>query len=131
MTSPTNSLIYQAMHLSRHEGRRDVVFNPDGKPVDDLPVIYGFNNGGRSDALRAELISEDGTHLGSHICSAEAYMPFDLGVIEGARDDRHVTFRGHYPHGYRMEFVGYDALPSHAKLNAALKAHGGAEEKPE
>lgn len=50
-------------------------------------------------------------------------MPGDLGVLEGRREDRHEGFRKHYPNGYRMEFVGHDAVPTHAGLNDAFKQH--------
>jgi hypothetical protein len=96
------------------------VFNPHAKSLSELPVIYGFNNGGNSSFLEAVLMAEDGTCLGGHCCSSEAYMPADLGILEGTRSDRHETFREHYPDGYRMEFVGYDQLSSHEKINRAL-----------
>lgn len=100
---------------------KDAIYNPHGKPVDELPTIYGFNNGGSSMGLVGMLLAENGIGLGSHICSHEHYMPGDLGVLDGSRPDRHETFREHYPDGYRMEFVGYDAVPTHAKLNAVFK----------
>lgn len=98
------------------------VFNPHGKPVETLPVIYGFNNGGSPGWFSGCLLAEDGTHLGGHICSHELYMPGDLGVIEGRRADRHETFRAHYPDGYRMDFVGYADVHQHSGLKAAIAA---------
>ena len=84
-------------------------------------MIYGFNNGGSEDWWRAVLIAEDGTGLGSHICSAEAYMPHDLGVLDGSMPNRHLGFREHYPGGYRMDFVkGCDVL-AHPGLSVAYK----------
>lgn len=100
----------------------NAVFNPHQKPVDELPVIYGFNNGGQPGWFSGVLLAQDGTGLGGHICSHELYMPGDLGVLEGARPDRHEAFRQHYPDGYRMEFVGYDDVPGHAGLMAAVEA---------
>jgi len=97
------------------------VHNPLNKPIGELPVIYGFNNGGSRQFLSACLIAEDGTELGGHCCSAEGYMPHDLGILEGSRPDRHETFRQHYPDGYRMEFVGYNEYKSHDKLKAAVE----------
>lgn len=104
------------------------IHNPHGKPVDELPVIYGFNNGGCPGWLDAVLLAEDGTCLGGHICSAEAFMPGDLGIIEGSRPDRHETFREHYPTGYRMEFVGASEVRSHQGLLAAY--HRNQEQAP-
>lgn len=101
-----------------------VIFNPEQKPIEELPAIYGFNNGGEVDMLMALLIAEDGTYLGCHGCSHEGYMPGDLGVIHGTRPDRHEKdFLPHYPDGYRMEFVGYDDVPCHEKFQIALAKH--------
>jgi len=120
MTTPTAAAAYLAMHQFSNAGKKPVVFNPEDKPVAALPVIYGFNNGGASGWLEAILLAEDGTFLGSHICSDEGYMPHDLGVLEGTRPDRHVHFQAHYPGGYRMEFVCYKDAQRHKGLNAAI-----------
>jgi len=87
---------------------------------EQTPVIYAFNNGGQQGFFEGVLLAEDGTFLGSHICSNEFFMPGDLGVRDGARPDRHERFRQHYPNGYRMEFVRYEDVPSHDWLQAAL-----------
>lgn len=99
------------------------VHNPHGKPEAELPVIYGFNNGGGGDLWEGCLIAEDGEILGGHACSNEGFMRGDLGVLEGRRPDRHETFRKHYPDGYRMDFVGYQEVEGHAGINAAFKKH--------
>lgn len=96
------------------------VFNPKNIPVNYLPYIYGFNNGGSRDWWDAALIAEDGTYLGGHICSHEGYMPGDLGCLEGSRPDRHEGFKLHYPDGYRMTFVGQDDFDTSEGLKAAI-----------
>lgn len=121
MTTPRAEAHYLARHLHDMEGRRVAIHNPHDKPVDQLPVIYGFNNGGGPHLLNAVLLAEDGTALGGHLCSAEGYMPHDLGVLEGTRPDRHETFREHYPDGYRMEFVPASDVLTHPGLEAAYK----------
>ena len=121
MTTPAAAALYEAQHVHRHEGLRSAVFNPHGKPLEELPVIFGFNNGGALGWMSAELLAEDGTHLGGHVCSSEAYMPADLGVLEGTRGDRHEKFREHYPSGYRMEFVRGENVGKHAGLEAACR----------
>lgn len=123
MTTPAAAALYLAQHNYEHEGKGWAVHNPHNKPVQVLPVIYGFNNGGPSDWLSAELLAQDGTHLGGHICSHEGYMPSDLGVLEGTRPDRHEEFRKHYPDGYRMEFIGYPDVMTHEGLAAAIELH--------
>lgn len=120
MTTPAAERLYEAQHVHRWEGRGWVVHNPHSKPVDELPVIYGFNNGGQRGWMSACLIAEDGTDLGGHVCTSESYMPHDLGILEGSRPDRHETFQKHYPDGYRMEFVGYDEFPQHEGIKAAV-----------
>lgn len=96
------------------------IYNPKNLPVEELPTIYGFNNGGPPDWLEGVVLAEDGTYLGSHICSNESYMPLDLGVLEDTRPDLHETFRVHYPEGYRMEFVPGSEVKSHPELCAAF-----------
>ena len=84
------------------------------------PVIYGFNNGGNEFGLEGVLIAEDGEVLGSHVCSSESFMLYDLGIAEGCRPDRHERFQSKYPNGYKMEFVSYDEVPNHDGLQRAL-----------
>ncbi len=105
----------------KNDPRPYVIHNPASKPLEDLPAIYGFNNGGRPGWFEGTLLSADGTNLGGHICSSESYMLADLGCIEGWRSDRHKTFRAHYPGGYRMEFVSYDDVPGHEGVQAAFR----------
>ncbi len=107
MTTPAAANFYLAQHLLEQEGKPYAIFNPHNKPVETLPVIFGFNNGGRADWWHAQLIAEDGTPLGGHVCSHEGYMRHDLGIFEGTRADRHEAFKLHYPDGYRMAFVSH------------------------
>jgi hypothetical protein len=114
------------------EGKGYAVYNPEGKPLGELPVIYGFNNGGSRDWWTACLLAEDGKFLGRHIYSSEGYMPYDLGILEGSRPDRHETFRKHYPGGYRMDFVPSREVDTHTGLKAAYAKHveRNSEEEP-
>lgn len=122
MTTKAAEQMYLAQHLMEWAGKGYVVFNPHNKPIEELPVIYGFNNGGNSWLLSAVAMAEDGTVLGGHGCSNEGYMPHDLGIIDGARPDRHEeSYKKHYPDGYRMDFVSYDDIPNHAALQAAFR----------
>ena len=121
MTTPAAERLYQAQHEVLMEGRRHAVYNPHNKPLEELPHIYGFNNGGPAGWLQAVLIAEDGTFLGGHLCSHECYMRHDLGILEGTREDRHEDFRKHYPDGYRMGFVTHENFPHCLELHAALR----------
>lgn len=121
MTTRTAEALYLAQHLRAVEGRGWAIYNPHGRPADELPVIYGFNNGGSPSWYSGVLLAEDGTCLGGHICSNEGYMPHDLGVLEGSRPDRHETFRQHYPDGYRMAFVSHADVAAHAGIAAAYE----------
>lgn len=121
MITPAAAALYLAQHKAELFGRPVAMHNPANRPIEELPVIYGFNNGGSAGWLSAVLIAEDGTCLGGHCCSDEGYMPHDLGILEGTRPDRHETFRARYPEGYRMEFVGHGDVKSHAGLMAAIK----------
>lgn len=120
MTTQAAENLYLAQHLMEWEGVPYAAYNPHNKPVDDLPVIYGFNNGGSQYFLHACIISEDGEELGQHMCTNEGYMRSDLGVLEGSRFDRHELFREKYPDGYRMDFVSRDDVSDHHGLNQAF-----------
>ena len=121
MTTPAAAKLYEAQHVYEMEGKQYAIYNPHNKPVGELPVIYGFNNGGSGGFMSAVLIAEDGTGLGGHCCSSEAYMYHDLGILEGTRPDRHETFQKHYPDGYRMDFVKYEDFKDHEALKKACE----------
>lgn len=123
MTTPAREALYLAQHLVQWEGKGYAHFNPHGKPLEDLPVIYGFNNGGGPHFYDAVLISEDGKILGGHGCSHEGYMLSDLGILSGSRPDRHEEFKAHYPDGYRMDFVSYADTREHQGLKDAFDLH--------
>ncbi len=124
MTTPAAEALYLAQHNFAHEGRQFAVYNPHSKPVNELPFIYGFNNGGPRSFLQGLIIAESGHVLGSHLCSHEGYMLADLGVLENTRPDRHEKdFRTHYPDGYRMTFVSRDQVLTHPGLLAAIELH--------
>ena len=116
MTTEAAARLYLAQHQVEWEGKGYAVYNPHNKSLGELPVIYGWNNGGSPGSYSAGLMAEDGTYLGGHICSSEGYMEHDLGILEGARPDRHEGFRKHYPDGYRMDFVGEREVRTHQGL---------------
>ncbi len=121
MTTPEAAEQYLAEHLMTVLGRPIAVFNPKNLPVEQLPAIYGWNNGGEPGWYSAVLLAEDGTGMGGHICSDEGYMLHDLGILEGSRPDRHKTFQENYPDGYRMQWVPSDEVKTHPGLEAAYK----------
>lgn len=123
MTTREAAARYEAEHVAMCAGKGWAIYNPNNVPPETLPVIFGFNNGGSGDWWYAQLITEDGYAIGGHCCSSEAYMPYDLGVLEGSRPDRHEGFRKHYPNGYRMEFVRGDQCDTHAGLQSAIARH--------
>ncbi len=121
MTTPEHEQLYEAQHIAKMKDKGYVTHNPHNKPVHQLPVIYGFNNGGQPRWMHACLIAEDGTPLGDWVCSSEAFMSNDLGIIEGSSSHWRETFHRHYPDGYRTEFVGIEEVPNHEGLNTALQ----------
>lgn len=121
MTTAAAANLYLAQHLHEWGGKGYAAFNPHGRPLEELPVIYGFNNGGSPGWYSGVLLADDGTALGGHICSSEGYMPHDLGVLDGSRPDRNEGFQAHYPDGYRMDFVSYSEVKSHPGLEAAFQ----------
>jgi hypothetical protein len=121
MTTKQAEAKYLGEHLSVWGEKGYAVFNPHGKPVEELPIIYGFNNGGSPGWYSGCLLAADGEGLGGHVCSDEGYMPHDLGIIEGARPDRHELFQAHYPDGYRMDFVPRSEAQRHPGIEAAYR----------
>lgn len=122
MTTPAAERLYQAQHLLEMEGRKVALFNPHNKDPNELPAIYGFNNGGNPGWYIAVAIAADGTVLGGHACSAEMYMLHDLGILEGTRPDRHTDqYQPHYPDGYVMVWVPSDEVTDHAGLQEAFR----------
>lgn len=104
-------------HIEEYIGQKAAVYNPQNLPVYDLPIILGFNNGGSPGWYIAQLVCEDGTGIGSHVCSDEYFMYGDLGILDGSRPDRHETFRDHYPDGYRMLFMTLEQARTSEFLN--------------
>ena len=127
MTTPTAEVLYLDEHLHAHANKGYAVYNPLNKPKEKLPFIFGFNNGGSPGWYHAQLIAEDGTPLGSHLCSNPGYMPHDLGILEGTRSDRHESFKKHYPKGYQMDFVPHD----YPLLLKAIELYGSIEKEKE
>jgi len=121
MTTEAAAKLYLAQHEIEMQGKNWAIHNPNNLPVQELPIIYGFNNGGRPGWYSGVLIAEDGTGLGGHICSAEGYMLHDLGILKGTRPDRHEDFRKHYPDGYRMVFISSANVKEHKGLDLAYE----------
>lgn len=121
MTTEVAAKLYLAQHESEMQDKKWAVHNPQNKPILELPIIYGFNNGGSVGNYSAVLLAEDGTALGGHLCSAEGYMLHDLGILEGTRPDRHETFHKHYPDGYRMIFISMAEVKEHKGLMRACE----------
>lgn len=124
MTTKAAEALYLAIHQAELDGRPIARYNPHDKPIEDLPVIYGYNNTPSVQGnpfCEGNIMAEDGTYLGGHACSNEGYMYNDLAIIEGSRPDRHEKFREHYPDGYRMEFVSHSAVLGHAGLTVAYE----------
>lgn len=122
MTTPAAARLYLAQHQLEMEGKPFAIYNPHNKPIEELPVIIGFNNGGSEGWYSAVAIAQDGVSLGGHCCSHEGYMPHDLGVLEGTRPDRHEEqYQKHYPDGYRMAFVPHKEVKNCEMLQEAFR----------
>lgn len=86
-----------------------VVYNPKDRVIAELPVIYGFNNGGSPGWYSGILLAEDGVFLGNHICSDEGFMYGDLGIVDGYSGCRTVPMsplsRTRNSYGYHNDVV--------------------------
>lgn len=87
----------------------------------EKPKIFCFSNVVGGGEGMAYALAEDGTVLGSHLCSHEIYVQYDLGVAEGYRPDRHDDYKSHYPNGYQMEFVPAHDVGCHEGISRAMK----------
>lgn len=58
MTTEAAARLYEAQHLMEMKDKGYVVFNPHNKPIEELPVIYGFNNGGSPGWYSATLLAK-------------------------------------------------------------------------
>jgi hypothetical protein len=131
MTTAAAAQLYLAQHLVEWENAGYARFNPHDKPLEELPVIFAFSNvrGGGDGVCYA--MAQDGTVLGSHWCSNEAYAPHDLGVRDGARLDRHEHYRKHYPDGYLMDFVPSREIGNHDGLKEAFRLNSLIPQEPD
>jgi len=132
MTTKQEEARYEQEHLQRWARKEWAVYNPHYKPQSELPNIFGFNNSTAFSSrgfLSAVLVAEDGTGLGSHACSSEAYMPSDLGVLTGSRPDRHEDFKKHYPDGYKMSFTSHIDVLQHKGITKAFELNQERQDK--
>lgn len=93
--------------------------------------IYCFINGGKgTDWVRAMAMAEDGTCLGQHVSSSDAFAAMDSGFAEapestiapmawGPNLDKRRRFEEHYPEGFDLEWV--DDPRTHPGLLAAYE----------
>jgi hypothetical protein len=96
------------------------IYNPHSKPTKELPVIFGFPAGRYKNSGNFEgiLLAEDGTVLGKHLSSDEAWLATDLGLTDNS--SKHVDdMTKHYPEGFRCEYVKWDDVHTNAGLVTA------------
>ena len=79
--------------------------------------IFIYSNVRGGDGI-AFAMAEDGTVLGTHWCSAEYFVQFDLG---DSREDRKAAYEKHYPDGYEIEFIPLTEVTTHAGLTEAYR----------
>lgn len=110
------------------------IYNPQKRPVGDLPVVFGFPHTqyGHTD-WGGIALSQDGVKLAHHVSSCEGWLAIDLGTSKFGNPSRHAAFREHYPDGFRTEYVGSEKDCQHEGLNAAIakfKELNGIEDQP-
>ena len=72
MTTRAREALYLEEHQARMMSKKVAVFNPHDKPAEELPVIFGFNNGPSGPWMDGVLMAEDGTRLGGHAARTRA-----------------------------------------------------------
>lgn len=83
------------------------------------PRIFCFSDVIFGGLGMAFAMAEDGTILGSNICSDESLVPKYMGALEGSTSLRHSVYKEHYPDGYEMEFVPAKNAHEHTAFMAA------------
>lgn len=96
------------------------IYNPDNRPEDELPIIFGYISGGRRGHYEGILISDFGWTLYSTVSASEGFVPYDLGIYKGSRPALHDRIKRHFPSGYRMEYIGRSDVKTHEGLSRAL-----------
>lgn len=81
------------------------------------PKIFLFNNTQEEGWGVCYSVAEDGTGLGSHLCSNSGFMKWDLHD----RPDRKKSCDEHYPNGYELVIVPDEEVKTHPGLSAAIK----------
>lgn len=74
-------------------------------------------NWGPTEVL-AFALAEDGTGLGSHLCSNPTFIRHDMGFTSSRHRD---AYDKHYPDGYDLEFIEPAFLDTHEGFQKAFK----------
>lgn len=83
--------------------------------------IYGFNGGGEPNYYIAVAMDSEGAVVASHLCSAESFMPFDLGMSKGATR-KHDIYDAKYGAGnWETEFIPSSQHATHEGLQKAIE----------
>jgi hypothetical protein len=101
---------------------RWTVFNPSGRPLSELPVVYGYEVMFKWKVSFVGLLSAAGDSYAIAI-GRGIDAPSRLGVVSGSRPDVDQYLRARHPNGYRMEFVPWVDFEAHEGLAKALMNH--------
>lgn len=100
-----------------------LVHNPHGKPVEELPIIYGAAVADLKDlGVGGKTITQEGMFLANWLSSNEEFLKSDLGIVEGGKASMKVLFDRVYPDGYRTEYVSLKDHDTHPVIGPILKA---------
>ena len=87
--------------------------------TDQLPKVFAFINSGKgTDWVAGMALAEDGTCVGQHASSSDAFSRHDMGATLGKAMHYH-DYVKHYPQGFEVVWV-YDPK-NHEGLQAAYK----------
>ena len=99
---------------------RWTVFNPSGRPLSELPVVYGYEAMFKWKVSFVGLLSDAGDSY-AIVIGGGIDAPSRLGVVSGSRPDVDQYLRARHPNGYRMEFVPWVDFEAHEGLAKALR----------
>lgn len=108
----------------------NICFNPNGLPTDELPVVYGFDNGNSDDGFAiGVLIDADGERIAECETGDSEELQQELGLLGTpalmAALSIHCYLNRKHPDGYVTKFVKYEDVLKDPGLQEAIEKSGG------
>lgn len=97
-----------------------LIYNPAHRPIDELPVIYGYVSGANPKGCLCLAVSSDGDYLGNRWCTSPEFMAYDLSLAIDGGCQMIKFYLERYQNGFRCVAVPHGEEDSHVGLQKAL-----------